>query len=112
MNKVTLIGNVVRELELKTYDGSEGKGSYTKFILAVNEYRHKDKDNNAVFINVVAFGRQAEILGQYVTKGSKLGVEGKINTDSYINSKGEKKYGFVVTLERFYFLDMKKEQIS
>ncbi|WP_300379357.1 single-stranded DNA-binding protein, partial [Clostridium sp.] len=51
MNKVTLIGNVVKELELKTYDGSEGKGIYTKFTLAINEYKHKDKDNNAVFIN-------------------------------------------------------------
>lgn len=112
MNKVTVIGNVVRELELKTYDSSEGKGSYTKFTLAVNEYKHKDKDNNAVFINVVAFGSQAEILNQYVTKGSRLGIEGKINTDSYINSKGEKKYGFVIILERFYFLDIKKEHIS
>jgi len=68
--------------------------------------------NNAAFINVVAFGSQAEILNQYVTKGSRLGIEGKINTDSYINSKGEKKYGFVIILERFYFLDIKKEHIS
>uniref|UniRef100_UPI0026211BB4 single-stranded DNA-binding protein n=1 Tax=Clostridium sp. TaxID=1506 RepID=UPI0026211BB4 len=67
MNKVTLIGNVVKELELKTYDGSEGKGSYTKFTLAINEYKHKDKDNNAVFINIIAFGKQAEVLNKYVT---------------------------------------------
>lgn len=112
MNKVTLIGNVVKELKLKTYNGSEGKGSYTQFTLAVNEYKHKDKDNNAVFINIVAFGKQAEVLSKYVTKGSKLAIEGRINTDSYLDSNGEKKYSFAVTLEEFHFLGDKKENIS
>ncbi|WP_300386514.1 single-stranded DNA-binding protein, partial [Clostridium sp.] len=77
-----------------------------------NEYKHKDKDNNAVFINIIAFGKQAEVLNKYVTKGSKLAIEGRINTDNYLDSKGEKKYSFIVTLEEFYFLDSKKEHIS
>ncbi|WP_300379369.1 single-stranded DNA-binding protein, partial [Clostridium sp.] len=77
-----------------------------------NEYKHKDKDNNAVFINIIAFGKQAEVLNKYVTKGSKLAIEGRINTDRYLDSKGEKKYSFIVTLEEFYFLDSKKEHIS
>lgn len=112
MNKVTLIGNVVKELNLKTYNSSEGKGSYTQFTLAVNEYKHKDKDNNAIFINIVAFDKQAEVLSKYVIKGSKLAIEGRINTDSYLDSNGEKKYSFAVTLEEFHFLGDKKENIS
>ena len=49
MNEVTLIGNVVRDVELKTYDGSETKGSYVRFTLAINEYNYKNNENNAIF---------------------------------------------------------------
>ena len=48
MNEVTLIGNVVRDVELKTYDGSETKGSYVRFTLAINEYNYKNNENNAI----------------------------------------------------------------
>jgi single-strand DNA-binding protein len=112
MNKVTLIGNLVRDLELKTYNGSEKKGSYVRFTLAINDYIYKNNESNAVFINIVAFNKQAERLYKNLNKGDKIAVEGKLRTDSYINSDGEKKYSFEVILERFQLLGEKGEKIS
>ena len=109
MNRVTLIGNVVRDLELKNYNNLEEKGSYVQFTLAINDYRNKEKE--AVFINVVSFGKQAEVLSKYLSKGRRIAVEGKLNNFSYTNSKGEKKYGINVILDEFQFLDNKKEEV-
>jgi len=109
MNRVTLIGNVVRDLELKNYSNLEEKGSYVQFTLAINDYRNKEKE--AIFINVVSFGKQAEILAKYLSKGRRIAVEGKLNSVSYVNSKGEKKHSLNVNLEEFQFLDNKKENV-
>lgn len=109
MNKVTLIGNLVRDLELKNYNGIDEKGSYVQFTLAINDYKNKEKE--ALFINIVAFGKEAEVLSKYLSKGRKILVEGKLNNVSYINSKGEKRYSTNIILEEFQFLDNKKEVI-
>lgn len=110
MNKVSLIGNVTRDLELKRYN--EGEGTYVRFTLAINNYNGKTKETSANFINVVAFGNKAEILCKYVTKGRKLAVEGRLNTGSYVNEAGEKRYTTEVMLNDFYFVDYKKENIG
>lgn len=109
MNRVTLIGNVTKDLELKTFN--EGKSNYVKFTLAINDMKNKSKDNNATFVNIIAFGKQAEILCKYTTKGRKLFVEGKLSTGSYVNSEGNKRYTTDVYLEEFQFLDSKKEDV-
>ncbi|EOR28264.1 single-strand binding protein/Primosomal replication protein n, partial [Clostridium sartagoforme AAU1] len=70
MNRVTLIGNVVKDLELKNYNSSDGNGSYVQFTLAINDQRNKDKE--AVFISIVSFGKQAEILSKYLSKGRRI----------------------------------------
>lgn len=77
MNKVTLIGNLVRDIELKNYKSEDGIGSYTQFTLALNEYNYKSRENVATFISVVSFGKQAEILAKYAVKGRKMCIEGK-----------------------------------
>ena len=105
MNQVNLIGNVVRDLELKTYNNGEGERKYLRFTLAINEYNFKIKDNIAAFIDVVAFDRKAEILSKYITKGRKLAVEGKIRPGSYLNNQGKKKYTVDVILNDFSFVD-------
>lgn len=108
MNRATLIGNVTKDLELKTFN--EGKSNYVKFTLAINDIKNKSKDNNATFVNIVAFGKQVEILCKYTTKGRKLFIEGKLSTGSYVNGEGNKRYTTDVDLEEFQFLDSKKEE--
>lgn len=110
MNKVSLIGNVTKDLEVKTFN--EGKGSYVRFTLAINSYKSKSKEASANFINVVAFGNKAQILSKYVSKGSKLAVDGSLNTGSYINAEGKKIYTTEVILNDFYFVEYKNQNIG
>lgn len=110
MNKVSLIGNVTRDLELKSYN--EGKGAYARFTLAINNYNSKTKESNSDFINIVAFGNKAETLSKYITKGRKIAIDGKLSTGSYINASGEKRFTTEVILSDFYFVDYKKESVG
>lgn len=109
MNRVSLIGNVTRELEL--CKSKDGEIPYTRFTLAVNEYVISTKEKKATFVDVVAFGKKAEILSRNVHKGQKLAVEGKISTGSYFNNDGIKVYTTSIIMEDFTFIDSKKDII-
>ena len=67
MNKVSLIGNIVNDLELKDYKNGDKEGKYVRFTLAINEYNIKKNERIATFIEVVAFDKKAIIL---TTKGT------------------------------------------
>ncbi len=100
MNRVTLTGNITKDLELRNM--GDGK-AVTKFSLAV-------KRNNEItdFIGCTAFGQTAELLKKSVGKGSKILVEGRIQTGSYTNAEGKNVYTTDVIVERIEFLDSKK----
>ena len=93
VNKVILIGNLGKDPEVKvTPSGTP----VAKFTLATNE-RYKDKNgqwqDRTEWHNLVAWQRTAEIIGEYVKKGSKVYVEGRLQTSSWDDkSTGEKKY--------------------
>jgi single-strand DNA-binding protein len=93
INKVILIGNLGKDPEVKyTPSGLP----VAKFTLATNE-KYKDKDGQfqerTEWHNIVAWQRLAEIVGEYVKKGSKLYIEGRIHTNSWEDKQsGEKKY--------------------
>ena len=112
MNKVSLVGNVVNDLELKEYKNDEGEAKYVRFTLAINEYSVRKNERIATFVEVVAFGKKAVILAHNVGKGSKLAVEGKLRTSSYLNSEGEKKYKVDIILSEFTFIDSKKKAVN
>ena len=93
VNKVILIGNLGKDPEVKvTPSGTP----VAKFTLATNE-RYKDKNgqwqDRTEWHNLVAWQRTAEIVGEYVKKGSKIYVEGRLQTSSWDDKNtGEKKY--------------------
>ncbi len=93
VNKVILIGNLGKDPEVKyTPSGTP----VAKFSLATNE-RYKDKggewQERTEWHNIVAWQRLAEIVGEYVKKGSKLYIEGRLQTSSWEDKQsGEKKY--------------------
>jgi single-strand DNA-binding protein len=93
VNKVILIGNLGKDPEIKyTSSGM----AVAKFSLATNE-RYKDKEgqwqDRTEWHNIVAWQRLAEIVGEYVKKGSKLYLEGRIQTSSWDDKEsGQKKY--------------------
>ena len=112
MNKVTLVGNVVNDLELKDYKNDEKEGKYVRFTLAVNEYNVKRNEKIATFVEILAFYKKAIILAHNVGKGSRLAVEGKLRTSNYISETGEKKYKVDIILSEFTFIDSKKKVVN
>ena len=103
LNKVILIGNITKDIELKSLPSGI---SVTSFGLATNR-KWKDKDGNkqeqAEFHNIIAFGKQAEVLKQYCSKGDQLFVEGRLQTRSWDKEDGTKAYRTEIILENFQF---------
>ena len=96
MNRTDLIGNLVREPELrKTQNGN----TVCSFTLAV--YRDKEHTD---FINCVAWNKSAELMNTYCQKGDKIGVSGSIQVRNYDNSQGQKVYVTEVLVDRIYLL--------
>lgn len=99
MNKVVLIGRVSKDIDLKFLPG-DGK-AIAKFTLAVTRKYKKDE---ADFINCTIFGKQAETIAQYVTKGQQLAVEGRIQTGSYQKDDNTKVYTTDIIVDGFDFI--------
>ncbi len=108
INKVTLIGNLTRDVELKALPNGQ---SVANFGLATNR-SWKDaqgaKQEAVEFHNVVAFGKQADVIKQYCQKGSQLLVEGRLQTQSW-DKDGVKHYKTEIVLEGFQFGNKSKE---
>ena len=76
MNKVNLIGRIVEDLELKT---SVSGTSFINFNLAVRrKIKDKQSDKDTDFIRIIAFGKLAEAIVNYVNKGCKIGIIGRL----------------------------------
>ena len=106
-NKVILIGNLTRDPELRYTP----KGlAIAKIGLAVNrswrDANTGETKEEVTFVDVDAFGKQAEVLGQYMKKGSPLMVEGRLRLDSWEDKQtSQKRTRLGVVLESFQFLD-------
>ena len=103
MNKVTLIGRLTKDPELKYTPGAGT--AVTTLTLAVDRAYSKDGKKEADFIPVVIWGKQAESTAQYVSKGKLLGVAGRIQTRSYDAKDGTKRYVTEVIAEEVQFLE-------
>src|SRR5699024_2538344 len=105
MNTTQLIGNVTKDLQLNY---SKSGTAYVNFTLAVQrKFKNQQGEREADFIRLKAFKKAAEILAQYVGKGSKLGVTGSIQTGSYQNKEGQTVFTTDVIVNEFDFLDSK-----
>ena len=100
---VILTGRLTKEPELKF--GASGT-AYCKFTLAVNRMK---KDDPADFIFCSAFGKTAELIAEYVKKGHQLGVQGRLQQDTY-EKDGEKISKTGVTVDKIEFLESNKTE--
>ncbi len=104
INKAFIMGNLTRDPEVRALPSGAQVAS---FAIATNRtWKDKDgKKQEAVeYHNVVAFGRQAEVIAQYCRKGSSLYIEGRLQTRSWDDkNSGEKKYRTEIVLESFQF---------
>lgn len=103
LNKVFLYGNLTRDPELKALPSGTQVAS---FSIATNRtYKDKDgkKQEQADFHNIVAFGRTAEVMSQYLSKGRPVFIEGRIQTRSWEGKDGSKQYRTEIVVDNFQF---------
>ena len=99
MNKVVLVGRLTKDPELRYAAGSDT--AVCKFTLAVKRMKKDEAD----FINCVAFNKTAETIANYLVKGRKIAIAGRIQTNSYTSDDGTKRYTIDVIVESFDFID-------
>ena len=101
MNKVVLIGRTTKGIELRY---TQGGTAVAKFTLAVNR---RKKDAGADFVQCTAWGKTAELMGDHVHKGNRVGISGRIETGSY-EKDGRTIYTTEVVVEELDFLEPKQ----
>ena len=104
MNKVILMGRLTRDPEVRYSQGANSM-AVAKFTLAVDRRVRRDAAQTADFISCTAFGGQAEFLEKYTHQGTKLVLEGRIQTGSYTNRDGQKVYTTDVIVENLEFAE-------
>ena len=107
MNKVILIGRLTKEPETRYTQTNNIQ--VTSFTLAVNRRFAKEGEQQADFINIVAWNKTAEFVSKYFRKGQQVAVVGRIQTRNYDDNNGVKHYVTEVIAEEVYFADSKKE---
>ena len=106
MNHVTLMGRLTRDPELKY---SQAGKAYCRFTVAINrEFNREEAD----FINCLAFGKTAETIAEWLGKGRRIALQGRIQTGNYENKNGDKVNTFEVVADRFEFVDSARSETS
>lgn len=103
LNRVFLIGNLTRDPELKNLPSGS---AVTSFGIATNRTwkdQSGQKKDDTQFHNIVAFGKQAEVMSQYLKKGSTVFVEGRLQTRNWEAADGSKRNRTEVVVEAFQF---------
>ena len=109
INKVILVGNLGKDPELRYTNGGT---AVTNFSLATSENftdRSGQKQERTEWHRIVAWGKTAEFCGEYLTKGRKIYLEGKIQTREWTDKEGVKKYSTEIVANDIQFLDSKGE---
>ena len=105
MNKVILIGRLTKDPELRYTSSNTPVATFT---LAVNRtFTNQSGEREADFINIVVWRKQAENCKNYINQGSQVAVEGRIQTRSYDDQNGGKRYVTEVVADNVQFLDTK-----
>lgn len=102
-NKVILLGNLTRDIELRHTQGGQ---ALAKFGMAINRKwsQNGEQKESTCFVDLTAWGRQAEVLSQYVKKGSQLFVEGRLDYQTWESPEGGKRSKLEVVVENFQFV--------
>lgn len=106
LNKVILIGRITNNLEVqKSAKGVE----YLSFSIAINRRLNKDQTD---FIPCTAFGKTAQVMAQYLSKGSLINIEGSMQQSNYENKQGQKVSKINVIVERMNFIESRNQSTN
>lgn len=110
MNKTILMGRLTRDVDVRYTQTNNAMVS--NFTLAVNRRFVKEgEERQADFINIVSFGKTAEFVSKYFKKGQQVGVIGRIQTRTWDDEQGQKRYVTEVVAEEVYFADSKRDGV-
>lgn len=108
LNKVMIIGRATNNLQVKTIESSGTP--VVNFTVATNR-KFKNKEGNvledAEYHRCVAYGKGAEVLSKYLTKGKRIYIEGRLRTRKWQDSEGNDKFSTEIIVDNFIFLDPK-----
>jgi len=102
LNKAIIIGNLTRDPELRSLPGGTQVSNFSVATNRVWKDKNGAKQESADYHNVVVFGKQAELVNQYLRKGSSVLVEGRMQTRSW-EQEGQKKYRTEIIADRIQF---------
>ncbi|WP_107770852.1 single-stranded DNA-binding protein [Campylobacter concisus] len=107
-NKIVLVGHLTRDIELRYTQGGAAIGSCG--IAVTHKYTlNGEKREETCFIDITFFGKQAEIANQYLGKGSKLLVEGRLKFDQWTDNNGQNRSKHTVAVENMTMLGEPKQ---
>lgn len=110
MNRVVLVGRLARDVELRYTQSGTAIGS---FSMAVDRRRtNQNGERETDFINCKIWAKGAENLANFVLKGSRVAIEGRIETGSYQNQQGQKVYTTEVVVDNFDLIETRAESES
>jgi len=107
-NKIILVGNLTRDIELRYTQG--GIGIATTAIATSRKFTvNGEKKEEICFVDITFFGRSAEVSNQYLRKGSKILIEGRLNFEQWVDNNGQKRSKHSVVVEVMQMLDSKND---
>ena len=107
MNKVILVGRLSRDPEIRATQSGTAVASFS--VACDRRYTKEGRERQADFINCTAWGRTAEFINQYFRKGMRIALSGRIETRSWEDNEGNKRYATEVIAEDVEFAQSKNE---
>jgi len=105
-NKIILLGNLTRDIELRYSQGGMGIAK-TAIATSRKFTSNGEKKEEVCFVDITFFGKSSEVANQYLRKGSKILVEGRLNFEQWVDQNGGKRSKHSVTVETMQMLDSK-----
>lgn len=110
MNKVILNGRLVADVEAAEAGKGKNKTTYANFVIAVRDGKDAEGNDQAQFIRCTAFGKVAEIIEEFTSKGSAICVAGRLRNSSYEDEEGNTRYTTSVIVEDFDLIGSTKKE--
>jgi single-strand DNA-binding protein len=112
LNKVFIIGNLTRDPELRSLPSGQSVASFGVATNRVWKNQQGEKKEDVQFHNIVVFGKQADIVAQYLKKGSQAMIEGRLQTRSWQAQDGSKRNRTEIVAERVQFGPKRTGEVS
>lgn len=111
MNKIMLLGRLTKDVEVKKFNKDEERGDLLvgRYTLAVNRSYKRKGEQDADFINIVAFGKLAEFAEKYFKKGQQIAIVGRLQIRQFDGEDGNRQYFTEVIAEEQHFAEGKRE---